>query len=186
MHFHASTLIYLAAIFGLLVVPRALQRFRLPAPLTCFVLGIVIAIFYKPLGDDRVGQVVATLGIAALFLLAGLEVNLVDIRRQIPRLSVYLAVRGLLLWGIAWLGMRYMKMSWQPASLLGLGLMTPSTGFILYETRCPTPGLESAEQSEVSINAISGEIIALLVLVIVSQAGSTVALEHLIRGCCCC
>jgi Kef-type K+ transport system membrane component KefB len=174
MHFHASTLIYLAAIFGLLVVPRALQRFRLPAPLTCFVLGIVIAIFYKPLGDDRVGQVVATLGIAALFLLAGLEVNLVDIRRQIPRLSVYLAVRGLLLWGIAWLAMRYMKMSWQPASLLGLGLMTPSTGFIL--DTLPHSGLESAEQSEVSINAISGEIIALLVLVIVSQAGSTVAL----------
>jgi Kef-type K+ transport system membrane component KefB len=111
MHFHASTLIYLAAIFGLLVVPRALQRFRLPAPLTCFVLGIVIAIFYKPLGDDRVGQVVATLGIAALFLLAGLEVNLVDIRRQIPRITGYLAVRGLLLAGIAWLAMRYMKMS---------------------------------------------------------------------------
>jgi len=39
----STTFIYLAAVFGLLVIPRALQRFRLPAPLTCFAFGIIVA-----------------------------------------------------------------------------------------------------------------------------------------------
>ena len=81
MHISADTLIYLTVIFGILVVPRALQRFRLPAPLTCFLLGILVAIFYKPLAADKVTAVVATLGIASLFLFAGLEVDLAEIRR---------------------------------------------------------------------------------------------------------
>ena len=33
MHIPTTTLVYLVAIFGLLVVPGALQRFRLPTPL---------------------------------------------------------------------------------------------------------------------------------------------------------
>src|SRR5271170_6221154 len=126
MHISTTTLVYLLSIFGLLVVPRALQRFRLPAPLTCFVLGIVVAVWFK-----QVFNVVATLGIAALFLFAGLEVNLVEIRRQIPRLSAHLAIRGLFLVAAAWLAIRYLHMPWQPAALFGLGLFTPSTGFIL-------------------------------------------------------
>ena len=40
-----TTFIYLAVVFGLLVIPRALQRFRLPAPLTCFAFGIIVAGF---------------------------------------------------------------------------------------------------------------------------------------------
>jgi hypothetical protein len=39
-------------VFGLLVIPRALQRFRLPAPLTCFAFGIIVAGFFKPLVND--------------------------------------------------------------------------------------------------------------------------------------
>lgn len=170
MHESAMTAIYLISVFGLLVVPRALQRFRLPAPLTCFILGITVAIFYKPLITDRVGNVVATLGIASLFLLAGLEVDLTEIRLQLARLSGYLVIRGVFLVAIVWLAMRYMQMQWQPAWLLALGLMTPSTGFIL--DTLPVSGLKQSEQIEVSLNAISGEIIALLTLFIVSQAGS--------------
>jgi len=174
MHIPVTTLVYLAAIFGLLVIPRALQRFRLPSQLTCFVFGIVVAIFYKPLVGDKVGTAVSTFGIASLFLLAGLEVDLVEIRKQLPRLSAYLGIRILFLGGIGWLAVRYWHMAWQPACLLALGLMTPSTGFIL--DTLPHSGLEEAEQSEVAINAISGEIMALLVLFFVSQAGSVLTL----------
>src|SRR5271168_1125804 len=99
MHIPVTTLVYLAAIFGLLVIPRALQRFRLPSQLTCFVFGIVVAIFYKPLVGDKVGTAVSTFGIASLFLLAGLEVDLVEIRKQLPRLSAYLGIRILFLGG---------------------------------------------------------------------------------------
>jgi len=174
MHIPITTLIYMAAIFGLLVVPRALQRFRLPSQLTCFLLGITVAIVYPPLVEDRVGTVVATFGIASLFLLAGLEVDLVEIRKQLPRISAYLAILGFFLAVITWFAARYLHMTWQPASLLALGILTPSTGFIL--DTLPHSGLDISEQSEVSINAISGEIMALAVLFIVSQASSLLTL----------
>jgi Kef-type K+ transport system membrane component KefB len=170
MHIPSRTLVYLAMILGLLVVPRALQRFRLPAPLTCFIFGIVGAVLFKTTVDDQVLRVIATLGVASLFLLAGLEVDLIEIRRQFPRLMGHLAVRGLFLVATAWLAIRYLHMSWQPASLLGLGLFTPSTGFIL--DTLPRSGLTESEQTEVSINAIGGEITALLVLLILSHADS--------------
>jgi Kef-type K+ transport system membrane component KefB len=174
MHIPAQTLTYLILIFGLLVVPRALQRFRVPAPLTCFAIGILVAIFFKQLVGDPVQTVVATFGIAALFLLAGLEVDLVEIRRQLPRLSGYLATRALFLSAFAWVGIRYFHMSWQASTLLALGLLTPSTGFIL--DTLPNSGLDPSEQGEVSIDAIAGEIMALLLLFFVSQSGSMVVL----------
>jgi Kef-type K+ transport system membrane component KefB len=170
MHIPTQTLIYLAVVFGVLVVPRALQRFRLPAPLTCFVSGIVVASLFKSLAADNVFAVVATLGIASLFLFAGLEVDLMEIRRQLPRLSGHLGVRGLFLVGAAWVAMRYLHMSWQPAALLALGLFTSSTGFIL--DTLPESGLNASEQTEVTISAVAGEITALLVLFVVSQADS--------------
>lgn len=174
MHIPTQTLTYLFMIFGLLVVPRALQRFRVPAPLTCFAIGILAAIFLKQLVGDPVGTVVATFGIAALFLLAGLEVDLVEIRRQLPRLSGYLASRAAFLAAFAWVCIRYFHMSWQAATLLALGLLTPSTGFIL--DTLPHSGLDPSEQMEVSINAIAGEIMALILLFFLSQSGSMLAL----------
>src|SRR5277367_5405312 len=121
-----TTFIYLAVVFGLLVIPRALQRFRLPAPLTCFAFGIVIAIFLKDLGDDGVIHAMATLGIASLFLFAGLEVDLAEIRKHALRLSGHLVVRSLVLAGFGWLAMRYLHLDWQSAALVSLALFTPS------------------------------------------------------------
>lgn len=170
MHIETKTLIYLVSVFGLLVVPRALQRFRLPAPLTCFALGIIVAVFLPWAKGGQVIAVVATLGIASLFLFAGLDVNLVEIRRQLPRLTVHLGFRILSIVALAWLAIRYAHMPWQAASLLALGLLTPSTGFIL--DTLPQSGLEQAEQTEVALNSIAGEIVAVLLLFVVSQAGS--------------
>jgi Kef-type K+ transport system membrane component KefB len=171
MNFSTNSLLYLGVTFGILVIPRALQRFRMPAPLTCFIFGIGVAILSTPAAGDRVFRVVATLGIASLFLLAGLEVDLVEIRRHILRLSRLLATRGLVLVATVWFALHYLHMSWQAAALLALGLFTPSTGFIL--DTLPESGLDAGEQKEVAISAITGEIAALLVLFVVTQASST-------------
>src|SRR5271170_3651913 len=122
MHIPAQTLIDLATVFGLLVIPRALQRFRLPAPLTCFAFGIIASLLFKAQVGGRVTAVVSTLGIASLSLLAGLEVDLVEIRKQLPRLMGHLGIRALFLIAAAWLVIRYMHMVWPAAALLGLGL----------------------------------------------------------------
>jgi Kef-type K+ transport system membrane component KefB len=167
---HHSTIVSLVVVFGLLVVPRALQRFRLPAPLTCFVMGIVTSLYFKQMAQDSVLATMATLGIAALFLFAGLEVDLLEIRRQLPQLVGHLGVRAVFLSAAIWVAIHYFHLHWQLASLLALALFTPSTGFII--DTLPTSGLDEDERSEVSIRAIAGEIIALLVLLVVSQSGS--------------
>jgi Kef-type K+ transport system membrane component KefB len=118
--------------------------------------------------------VVATFGIAALFLLAGMEVDFVEIRRQRERLSAHLALRILFLAGLAWAAQRFAHIGWRAGILLAMGLLTPSTGFIL--DALPNSGLAPAEQSEVSLNAIAGEMTALLMLFVVSQSGSLAGL----------
>lgn len=166
----STTFIYLAVVFGLLVIPRALQRFRLPAPLTCFAFGIIVAGFFKPLVEDSVISYLATLGIASLFLFAGLEVDLAELRRQIPSLAAHFAVRGLVLVLCAWLAAVYLHLGWQIDCLIALALLTPSTGFIL--DMLPHSGLNHAEQSEVALHAVAGEVTAILLFLVISQAGS--------------
>jgi Kef-type K+ transport system membrane component KefB len=165
-----TTFIYIAVVFGLLVIPRALQRFRLPAQLTCFAFGIIVAGFFKPLVNDSVISVLSTLGIAALFLLAGLEVDFVELRRQLPSLAGHFAVRALVLVACAAIATKYLHLGWQVAWLLALALLTPSTGFIL--DMLPHSGLDHTEQSEVALHAVAGEILAVFLFFLISQAGS--------------
>jgi Kef-type K+ transport system membrane component KefB len=165
-----TTFIYLAVVFGLLVIPRALQRFRLPAPLTCFAFGIIVAGFFKPLIHDSVISYLSTLGIAALFLFAGLEVDLSELRRQLPSLAANFAVRGLVLVACARLTAIYFHLGWQIDCLIALALLTPSTGFIL--DMLPHSGLDHTEQSEVALHAVAGEVTAVFLFMVISQAGS--------------
>src|SRR5580658_7772220 len=166
----STTFIYLAVVFGLLVIPRALQRFRLPAPLTCFAFGVIVAGFFTPLIHDSVISYLSTLGIAALFLFAGLEVDLTELRRQLPSLAANFAVRGLVLVACARITAIYLHLGWQVDCLVALALLTPSTGFIL--DMLPHSGLDHTEQSEVALHAVAGEVTAVFLFLVFSQAGS--------------
>lgn len=170
MQASSSTFIYLAVVFGLLVIPRALQRFRLPAQLTCFAFGIIVAGFFKPLIIDSVITYLSTLGIAALFLFAGLEVDLAELRRQLPSLAGHFAVRGLVLVVCARIFALYFHLGWQIDCMLALALLTPSTGFIL--DMLPHSGLDHIEQQEVALHAVAGEVTAVFLFLVISQAGS--------------
>ena len=170
MQASSSTFIYLAVVFGLLVIPRALQRFRLPAQLTCFAFGIIVAGFFKPLIIDSVISYLSTLGIAALFLFAGLEVDLAELRRQLPSLAGHFAVRGLVLVVCARIFALYFHLGWQIDCMLALALLTPSTGFIL--DMLPHSGLDHIEQQEVALHAVAGEVTAVFLFLVISQAGS--------------
>jgi len=170
MQASSTTFIYLAVVFGLLVIPRALQRFRLPAQLTCFAFGIIVAGFFKPLIIDSVITYLSTLGIAALFLFAGLEVDLAELRRQLPSLAGHFAVRGLVLVVCARIFALYFHLGWQIDCMLALALLTPSTGFIL--DMLPHSGLDHIEQQEVALHAVAGEVTAVFLFLVISQAGS--------------
>jgi Kef-type K+ transport system membrane component KefB len=165
-----QSLIYLAVVFGLLVVPRALQRFRLPAQLTCFAFGIIVAGFYKALISDVVISYLSTLGIASLFLLAGLEVDITELRRQASSLIAHFALRGLVLVAFAYIAGVFLHLGWQIDCMIALALLTPSTGFIL--DMLPHSGLNHTEQSEVALHAVTGEITAVFLFLVLSQASS--------------
>jgi hypothetical protein len=65
-----TRLLNLLLLCVLLVLPRALQRWRLPAPLTCLPIGVVAAQLLAARRDAGHGaiQVLAVLGMASLFL----------------------------------------------------------------------------------------------------------------------
>ncbi len=161
---------YLLLIFGLMVIPRAFQRFRIPAPLTSFGLGMVAALFLGSFSHDATLALLATLGISALFLFAGLEIDLDDLRRGKWPLLGHLAVRACMLAVVGYGVMHYFGFAWQVAALLALALLTPSTGFIL--DTLSGLGLMEEERYWVTIKAVGGELLALLVLFVVLQSGS--------------
>ncbi|TLX23144.1 cation:proton antiporter [Thermomonas fusca] len=167
-------LVYLLLIFALLVIPRALQRFRLPAPITCLVFGIGAMLALGNGVHDPVVTLLSTLGISSLFLFAGLEVDMRALRRGLGPLLVHLAIRIGNLCLLAWLGWRYLDLGWQAAALVALALLTPSTGFIL--DTLERLGLDEEERFWVTSKAIAGELLALAALFVVLQAGDPVQL----------
>lgn len=165
-----SEVAYLLLIFGLMVIPRAFQRFRIPAPLTSFAFGMVAAVFLTSFSQDATLSLLAALGISSLFLFAGLEIDLEDIKRGLWPLVSHLAVRSFTLTATGYLSMQYLGFSWQVAALLALALLTPSTGFIL--DTLSRLGLTDEERYWVTIKAVGGELMALIVLFVVLQSGS--------------
>ena len=167
-------LIYLLLIFALLVIPRALQRFHLPAPLSCLIFGIAAMLWLGDGAHDPVVHLLATLGISSLFLFAGLEVDLQALRQSLKPLLAHLAIRALTLSIVGWLAMRWGGMGWQAAGLLALALLTPSTGFIM-ESLARLP-LGEEERFWITNKAIAGELLALAALFFVLQADDPVHL----------
>ena len=165
-----NEILYLLLIFGLMVVPRVLQRLRLPAPLSSFGLGMlaVIALGNSDYGDAL--PLLATLGISSLFLFAGLEIETADFAHGKWPLIGHLLVRALVLIALVFLGGRWLGYSWQVSALLALALLTPSTGFIL--DTLPNLDLDEQERYWVRIKAVSGELFALAVLFVVLQSDS--------------
>lgn len=165
----SNELIYLLLIFGLLVIPRALQRLKIPGPITSLALGIGAVLAWGDKTHDPVVTLLSALGISSLFLFAGLEVEVQALRRGLGRLLTHLAIRILSLAGVGWLAWRFLDLGWQAASLVALALLTPSTGFIL--DTLARLGLDEEEQFWVTNKAIAGELLALAMLFVALQAG---------------
>lgn len=166
--------IYLLLIFALLVIPRAIQRFSIPAPLTCLAFGIGAVLWLDDGAHDPVVSLLSILGISSLFLFAGLEVDIASLRKGLWPLLAHLLIRSASLVGVAWLAWRYAGLSWQAAGLLALALLTPSTGFIM--DSLSQLGLGDEERFWVTSKAIAGELLALAAMFVVMQADDPVHL----------
>ncbi|HIE90240.1 MAG TPA: cation:proton antiporter [Methylophilaceae bacterium] len=166
----SSQVLYLSIVFILLVFPRALQKYKIPAPLTCFALGMITVFGIADYSHDTTLRFLAALGISSLFLFAGLEVDLQELKKGFWPLLSHLLSRCLAIAAFTWAGMSYCDFSMQTSGLIALALLTPSTGFILESLS----GLDLDENEEfwVKSKSIAGELLALLLLFMFLKSGS--------------
>ncbi len=122
---------YVLLLFALFVVPRILQRHRLPAAITSVALGVAAGLGLGLFAQDRTVGLLATLGIVSLFLFAGLEVDFGELRREASVLLQHIAIGVAALPVVAIAVRSALGLEWRPATLVALALLTPSTGFIL-------------------------------------------------------
>jgi Kef-type K+ transport system membrane component KefB len=161
---------YVALLFALFVVPRILQRFRIAAALTSLALGAGSAMALGWFVHDPTVALLSTFGIVALFLFAGLELDVAELRRGGRVLVEHLALRALVLAGVAWAAHRALGLDPRPATLVALALLTPSTGFIL--DSLASFGFDQRETFWVRSKAIATELLALAVLFVTVQSDS--------------
>lgn len=160
----------LVLLFALVVLPRLVQRWRVPAPLTSFAIGLAAASFVGDRTLDATVALLATLGISSLFLFAGLEIDTGDFRRGRWPLVGHVLLRAAVVAGATVALMRYAGMTWQVGALLALAVLTPSAGFIL--DTLPALDLDDEERYWIRLKAIGGELFALAVLFVVLQSSS--------------
>jgi Kef-type K+ transport system membrane component KefB len=168
---------YMLLVFGLFIVPRALQRYRLPAAVTCVSLGAALNIGFHLFHEDHTVKLLATFGIVAMFLFAGLEVDFHELRLGRRVLLQHIAVQLVLL-AVGAVAIGYLfGLAARPALLFALALFTPSTGFILASVH--GLGLSDEETFWVKSKAVASELVALGVLffTIQSQSIGTLALS---------
>jgi Kef-type K+ transport system membrane component KefB len=168
--FFETELGYVALLFGLFVLPRMLQRYRVPSAITSFALGAIAAMGFGLFEHDTTIHLLSTFGIVALFLFAGLEVDLKELRQDAVLLSQHLVIRVVLIAGVAFVLSRALSMGLRPAGLFALAILIPSTGFIL--DSLGSFGLDDDERYWVKSKAIATELLALGILFVVLQSTS--------------
>jgi Kef-type K+ transport system membrane component KefB len=153
---------YVGILFVLFVIPRALQRFGIPAAITSLALGAATGLGFGLLHDDTTIHLLSAFGIVALFLFAGLEVETGRLRGNAAILGQHLAAQVLLLAAAVVAIGRLLHVELRVATLLALALLTPSTGFILDSIE--QFGLAEGERRWVKTKAIATELLALVIL----------------------
>jgi len=146
-----------AVIAALVIVPRLLLRWGIPAPLSAFGLGLLtLWIDYTFTGAHW--SLLATLGITSLFLHAGMEVNVQEWVEEKNRLIWHIGLKMLVLLGVAGTVMYLYQIDLSLAVLIALAIVTPSTGFIL--NTLGRLQLNESEQFWVRNKAIASEVVA--------------------------
>jgi Kef-type K+ transport system membrane component KefB len=123
---------------------------------------------------DPTLSLLSTLGIVALFLFAGLDIDAGELRANVKPLVLHAIIWTALATIVATGAAVLLGVSLRVAALLSLALVTPSTGFILSSLK--SFGLSDSERRTVRTYAVGSELIALAALFFVLQATSV---QHL-------
>ena len=164
-----TDLLYIALLFVLFVLPKMLQRYRIPGAITALLMG-VLASSLGLFEHSNTLILLSTFGITALFLFAGLEIEPGELRRDLRLLIQHGALWMLTVTLVALVAFHAFALPGRAATLVALALMTPSTGFIL--SSLSGFGLQPDERAAVKTKAIGSELLALAALFVVLQSTS--------------
>ncbi|MEO8580747.1 MAG: cation:proton antiporter [Gemmatimonadales bacterium] len=162
-------LAFIALLMALFLVPKMLQRFRIPGAITALLMGFAAASL-ELFPDDPTLRLFSTLGIVSLFLFAGLEIDGPELRRNVRPLTLHAVIWTGLFIVTAVAAGTALHLEPRAAALVSLALVTPSTGFIL--SSLSNFGLSAPEQTTVRTYAIGSELIALAALFLILQSTS--------------
>ncbi len=151
----------------LLIVPRLLQRFRVPGAVVCWGFGAVAAAGLGLFAGDPTIELLATFGIVTLFLVAGLDIDLRELRTHARMLVQHLVIRIALVAGGVVAACEIWDLPVRAAALVSLAVMTPSAGFIL--DSLTSLGLYKDEEHWVRAKVVATELLALGLLVFATQ-----------------
>jgi Kef-type K+ transport system membrane component KefB len=167
---------YVALLFALFVIPRLLLRYRIATAVTSLALGALAGLGYGLFVNDTTIQLAASLGIVALFLFAGLDVRFDELRREGHVVLQHLAIHTAALGAVAAIVGITLNLPARPAILVGLALLTPSTGFIL--DSLGALHVSDQERFWIKSKAIAHEILALGVLFFTLQSATATQLAE--------
>jgi Kef-type K+ transport system membrane component KefB len=159
---------YVLLLFALFVVPRVLQRYRLPSAVTSVALGAAAGLGLGLFQGDGTIRLLATLGIVALFLFAGLDIEFRELREELAVLLQHVAIRVAALAGVAAAVEAVLGLGTRAAVLVALAVLTPSAGFIL--DSLPILGVTERERFWVRSKVVATELVALAVLFVTLQS----------------
>jgi len=129
--FMTQEVMYVILLFALFVLPRILVRIRIPTAITSFGLGIAAGMGLGLFPQDHTIELLSTFGIVALFLFAGLDIDVEELRSGGGVVLQHLGLRFLLVAAVTVAVSITVDLGWRAASLVALALLTPSGGFIL-------------------------------------------------------
>jgi len=164
----SSEVVYILLIFVVFIVPKVLQRYRLPAAISGFGLGIAAGLGLGYFQGDQTIRLLATLGIVTLFLHAGLDINIAELHHNRKVLTQHIIIFiGLLI--ITSLAITVISdLSFRICVLIALALVTPSTGFIIDSIK--TFDLSPEEKEWIKNKAVATELVALVCMFFVLQS----------------
>lgn len=175
----SQELIYIILIFSLFVVPKMLQRFRIPTAITSFGIGVLAGPAFGLMDEDQTINLLSVFGIVSLFLLAGLEVEYQALRSKKRIIVQHLGISFLALMALAMIIWKFLALDLRQAALIALAILTPSTGFILESLN--VFDFNDEEKFWIKTKAIATELLALgtLLFVLQSTTGARLAISCL-------
>ncbi len=169
-----SEIQYLLLFTILLILPKLLLRFQIPIGISSIFLGIGAGLGLGWFQGDDLLLMLSRLGITSLFLFAGFEVEFEELKQNWKELMSGVLQNAAITLVVAFAISQFFNIGFRPATLIALGIMTPSTGFILNSLK--NYGFSEGQEYWIRSKAIAKEISAILLLFITLQSESVASL----------